>query len=51
MLAIVQAMRGRHAPTTAAALASEFNVSERTIYAIGPPFISAWRRTISSRRC
>jgi predicted DNA-binding transcriptional regulator YafY len=32
MLAIVQTMRGRHAPTTAAVLASEFNVSERTIY-------------------
>ncbi|NYD89204.1 putative DNA-binding transcriptional regulator YafY [Sphingomonas melonis] len=32
LLAIVQSLRGRHAPATAAALASEFGVSERTIY-------------------
>ena len=32
LLAIVQTMRGRHVSVTAAALASEFVVSERTIY-------------------
>lgn len=32
MLAIVQTLRGRHTPATAAHLASEFGVSERTIY-------------------
>lgn len=32
LLAIVQTLRGRHTPVTAAALASDFDVSERTIY-------------------
>lgn len=32
LLAIVDSLRGRHTPATAAALASEFGVSERTIY-------------------
>ena len=32
LLAIVQTLRGRHTPATAADLAGEFDVSERTIY-------------------